>query len=137
MTSLDAIEQQLKELQINKDRWAATGITERIDILDGIRRGLLSVSEQWVTLCVEAKGIPAHSRGEGDEWGTLGNVYNLLSSLRSSLTDIEKYGRPRSAGPMVTLPNGQVSARVFPRTRTQAMPFRLTTACASYFWKTM
>jgi acyl-CoA reductase-like NAD-dependent aldehyde dehydrogenase len=121
MTSLDTIEQELKELQVNKDRWAATDIHERIDILDEIRRDFISVSQHWVRLCMEAKGIPTHSRGEGEEWGTLGNIYNLLGSLRSSLIDIEKYGRPRIAGPIVMLRNGQVSARVFPRSKIEAM----------------
>jgi acyl-CoA reductase-like NAD-dependent aldehyde dehydrogenase len=121
MTSFDGIEQQLNELQANKDRWAITDVGERVHILDAIRRGLLSVTENWVALCMEAKGMPVNSRGEGEEWGMLGNVYNLLDSLRSSLTDIKRYGRPRIVGPVSMLPNGQVSARVFPRTRTQAM----------------
>jgi acyl-CoA reductase-like NAD-dependent aldehyde dehydrogenase len=121
MTSLDTIEQELKELQVNKDRWTATDIKERIDILDEIRRDLISVSQHWVTLCMEAKGILAHSRGEGEEWGTLGNIYNLLGSLRSSLRDIERYGHPRIIGPIMMLPSGQVSARVFPRSKIEAM----------------
>jgi len=121
MTSLDAIQQQLKELQLNKDRWAVTGIDERIGILDEIKRDLISVSQDWITLCMEAKGILPHSHGEGEEWGTLGNIYNLLGSLRSSLIDIEKYGRAQIAGSIVMLPNGQVSARVFPRTKIEAI----------------
>ncbi|MCX6011532.1 MAG: aldehyde dehydrogenase family protein [Chloroflexi bacterium] len=121
MTSLDAIQQELKELQANKDRWAVTGIDERIAILDEIKRDLISVSQSWVTLCMEAKGILTHTHGEGEEWGTLGDIYNLLGSLRQSLIDIKKYGRPQIAGPVVVLPNGQVSARVFPRTKIEAM----------------
>jgi len=104
---------RIKELQANKDRWAVTDIDERIALLDKIKRDLISVSQSWVTLCMEAKGILAHTHGEGEEWGTLGDIYNLLGSLRQSLTDIKKYGRPRIAGPVVVLPNGQVSARVF------------------------
>src|SRR5512139_1554710 len=99
-TSLEAIQRELQELQQNKDRWATTGIDERIVILDEINRNLISVSQSWVTLCMEAKGILMHTRGEGEEWGTLGNIYNLLGSLRQSLIDIKKYGRPRIAGPI-------------------------------------
>jgi len=121
MTSLDSIQQALKELQANKDGWAVTSIDERIGILDEIRRDFIPVSRDWVTLCLEAKGIVPYSHGEGEEWGTLGNVYNLLGSLRSSLLDIEKQGRPQITGPIIMLPNGRVSARVFPRTRIEAM----------------
>jgi acyl-CoA reductase-like NAD-dependent aldehyde dehydrogenase len=121
MMSLDAIQQELKGLQANKDKWVVAGIDERIGILDEIRRDFIPVSQDWVTVCMEAKGIVPHAHGEGEEWGTLGNVYNLLGSLRSSLLDIEKYGRPQISGSIVMLPNGQVSARVFPRTKIEAM----------------
>jgi acyl-CoA reductase-like NAD-dependent aldehyde dehydrogenase len=121
VTSLDAMEQELKELQANKDRWAVTGIDERIALLDKIKHDLIAVSDNWVAESVKAKGIIPSTRGEGEEWGTLGNIYNLLYSLRQSLTDIKKYGHPQIAGPVVVRHNGQVSATVFPRTKIEAI----------------
>ncbi len=120
-TSLDAMQRELQELQKNKDRWATTEIDERIVILDQIKRDLIPVSQRWVTLCMEAKGIFSYTHGEGEEWGTLSDIYNLLGSLRQSLVGIKKCGLPQIAGPISILPNGQVSARVFPRTKIEAM----------------
>src|SRR5512136_2528925 len=106
-TSLDILHQELKELQKNKDRWAATGIDERIVILDHIKRDLILVSQRWVTLCMEAKGIFPNTHGEGEEWGTLGDIFHLIRSLRQSLAGIKKHGHPNIAGPISILPNGQ------------------------------
>jgi hypothetical protein len=117
------MQQDLKVLQENKDKWVATGVDERIAILDEIKHDLTPLSESWVALCVEAKGIIPNSRGVGEEWEALGIIYNLLSSLRQSLSDIKKYGCPQIIGPVITRPNGQVSVKVFPRNKTESLLF--------------
>jgi acyl-CoA reductase-like NAD-dependent aldehyde dehydrogenase len=120
-TSLKSIQERLKVLQANKDKWAATGIDERIAILDEIKRDLLRVTDRWVALCAEAKGIPAHTYGEVFEWSMPLTIFSLLASLRQSLEDIKKYGRPQIAGPVFIRPDGQVVAKVFPRTKFERM----------------
>jgi acyl-CoA reductase-like NAD-dependent aldehyde dehydrogenase len=50
-------------------------------------------------------------------------IFSLLASLRQSLGDIKKYGRPEIAGPIFERPDGQVAAKVFPRTRLDSMLF--------------
>jgi len=53
----------------------------------------------------------------------LGSIFGLLSSMRKSLREIEKYGRPRIAGPVAVNSNGQVVAKVFPYTKADRMMF--------------
>ncbi len=121
--SPESIQQELTVLQANKDRWVATGIDERIAILDEIRRDLISVTDRWVAICAEAKGIPADTHGEVFEWNMLLTMFSLLASLRRSLEDIKKCGRPQIAGPLFERSDGQVAAKVFPRTRLESMFF--------------
>jgi acyl-CoA reductase-like NAD-dependent aldehyde dehydrogenase len=123
VTSLDDMEKEVKVLQANKDKWVATDIDERITILDEIKRNLIPISDRWVAISIEAKGVPTHTFGEGEEWASLGIIYNLLGSLRQSLADVKKYGHPRIVGPATVRSNGQVVVKVFPRTRFESMVF--------------
>ena len=72
---------------------------------------------------MEAKGISPGTFGEAEEWAMLAMVYNCVNSLRQSLSDIKKYGRPQIVGSVKLRSNGQAVARVFPRTRTESMMF--------------
>jgi hypothetical protein len=121
--SLEEIEEELKILQSKKRIWIDTGLDERIAILDEVKKDFLIVSEQWVRLCTKEKGIPPDTFGEVFEWNMLQAIFSLLASLRQSMTDINKYGRPQIAGPIVERSDGQVTATVFPRTRLESMLF--------------
>lgn len=123
VTSFDDMEQALKALQASKDKWVATGIDERIAILDEIRRDFVPVLERWVEVSIEAKGIPKGTFGEAEEWAYLAIMYGVLGSLRQSLVDIRKHGNPQIFGHAALRPGGQVVAKVFPRTRTESMMF--------------
>jgi acyl-CoA reductase-like NAD-dependent aldehyde dehydrogenase len=123
VTSANEMEQCLNVLQSNKDRWVITGIDERIAILDEIKRDLIPLSDRWVALSIEAKGIPQHSYGEGEEWMFLGGIYGLIASLRQSLADIKKYGSPRIAGPITMRSDNQTVVRVFPQTLIERTMF--------------
>ncbi len=123
VTSAKEMEQCLIVLQSNKDRWVITNIDERIAILDDIKRDLIALSDRWVALSIEAKGIPQHSYGEGEEWTSLGGIYGLIASLRQSLADIKKYGSPRIAGPITMRSDNQTVVRVFPQTLIERIMF--------------
>ena len=120
-TSHESIQEGLKVLQANKDKWVATGIDERIAILDEIRRDLITVTDRWVALCAEAKGIPVYTLGEAFEWNMTLTMFGLLASLRQSLRDITKYGRPKIAGPVFVRSDGQVVARALPQNKLESM----------------
>jgi hypothetical protein len=122
-TSRKAIETGLEILQANKETWTGVDIDERIAILEEIKWDLLSVSDSWVELCVNEKGIPPNTFGEVFEWNMLQVIFSLLASLRQSLRDIKKYGRPQIAGPIFERSDCQVVAKVFPRTKIESMLF--------------
>jgi acyl-CoA reductase-like NAD-dependent aldehyde dehydrogenase len=127
-TSFDDIDKALKVLQTNKDRWVATGIDERIAILDEMMIDFVPILDHLVEVSIEAKGTPKDTFGEAEEWAYLAMMYNIIRSLRQSLADIKKYGYPRIVGRAVRGSNSQVVARVFPRTRTESMMFSGLTA---------
>jgi acyl-CoA reductase-like NAD-dependent aldehyde dehydrogenase len=121
MISFEYIDAQLKTLQENKEKWIETSIDERISILNEIKHDLLSVTEQWIEYCTKAKGIPRGTFSEVFEWNMLQTIFTLLASLKQSLTDIKKCGRPQISGGLYLRPNGQVAAKVFPRSRLEAI----------------
>jgi acyl-CoA reductase-like NAD-dependent aldehyde dehydrogenase len=115
------IDRSLRKLQANKDKWVTTNIDERIAILDEIRKEFIKITENWVSLCSEAKGIQANTYGEGFEWNMTFTIFGLLASLSQSLKDIKKYGVPRPAGPLFMRADDQVAAKVFPRTMLESL----------------
>jgi acyl-CoA reductase-like NAD-dependent aldehyde dehydrogenase len=121
MISFENIDEQLKTLKENKEKWIETSIDERLGILNEIKHDLLSVTEQWIKYCTEAKGIPRGTFSEVFEWNMLQTIFTLLASLQQSLTDIKKYGRPQISGGLYLRPNRQVAAKVFPRSRLEAI----------------
>jgi len=101
ISSINEIEQALKILHANKDRWTAVNIGERIKFLDKIRRDMKTVSGSWVSAWRwRQKRIPPDTFAVEEEKIFLGSIFGLLSSMRKSLREIEKYGRPRIAGPV-------------------------------------
>lgn len=109
------INDALEVLTAHKDTWVSLGIDDRIAILDEIKHDMLIVADRWIAASLHEKGIPAHSHGEGDEWGMLMSVFREVRLLRKSLIDISKSGRPQIKRYTVQ-PNGQVAAQVFPQT---------------------
>ncbi len=118
------MDEAVKVLQANKDVWVALGLHERIRILDEIKLDLMSGADRWVAASLAAKGIPARTFGEGEEWATLAAVFRAVRLLRQSLIDIRNDGRPQLPKPLTTRPDGQVVAQVFPQTITERLLFR-------------
>lgn len=117
-------DEALKVLQMNKDAWVALGIDERIGILDEIKNDMLKVADRWIAANMQAKGIPAGTTGEGDEWAALMCLFREIRLCRQSLVDIKKFGRPRILGPITMRHDGQVVAQVFPQTFQDRILFR-------------
>jgi hypothetical protein len=121
MISFDYIDELLISLQENKEKWIETSIDERLSILNEIRQDLLTVTEQWIDQCTKAKEIPRGTFSEVFEWNMLQTIFTQLASLHKSLTDIKRHGRPQIAGGLYKRPNGQVAAKVFPRSRLETI----------------
>ncbi len=103
------------EVRARKDAWVATPIPERLRLLDRLVRDVASVADEWIAACVAAEGLDPGQPEAGEE--ALVGPYFVIRNLRllqRSLMDIARYGRPRIPGPVVTRPDGRVTASVFP-----------------------
>ena len=111
---LDAAVATLRE---HKDAWARLPIAAKIAHLEGMRERAWACAARWVAAAARAKGLPPDSPLVGEEWlsGPWG-LLNTLNRLSESLRDVARWGAPRlPPGAVRTRPDGQVVARVFPR----------------------
>ncbi len=116
-------------LQAQKDSWVAVSIPERISLLDQLVKNFVAIAPRWVGASLQAKGIAPDAPAAGEEWGAgVLPVINNLRQLRQALADIAASGRPRIPGPVMTMPNGQVAARVFPQSGYDRLFFMGLTA---------
>ena len=122
------IDDALNALAMTKDAWIKTSVAERIALLDEVGRDVMALAERWVSAGMAAKGIAPGSYAEGEEWIFFGIFLRSIRLLRTSLSDLQRHGRPRIPGPMTMLANGQVSARVMPQTPIDRVLFPGTTA---------
>jgi acyl-CoA reductase-like NAD-dependent aldehyde dehydrogenase len=110
------MDEAVQALQAHKDHWVAVPVRERIAILEQLLSNFAAIAPRWVEASLKAKGLAADEPAASEEWGAgVLPVINNLRQLRQSLLDIERYGHPRIPGPVLTMPNGQVAARVFPQ----------------------
>lgn len=101
-------------LQSRQAAWTEVSIAERVSMLEEMRRDFLGVAERWATACIAAEGLDP-VWGHAEE--ALVGPYFVLRNLRllqAALTDLAAHGRPRIPGPVRTLANGQVAARIVP-----------------------
>ena len=110
------LDQALAALQSNKEAWVATGIEQRIALLDEMRQTLSAMGDRWVEAILEAKGTTDNAFGTGEEWANFALILRWLRLMPRALADIQRHGRPRTPGRLSTRDGGQVVARVFPQT---------------------
>lgn len=115
-TSLTEIDRIVDQLYLRKDDWVQLKPSDRVAILDALLADFKSISHRWIDAELKAKGIPAKSNGEAEEWVILATVFRIIRKLRQSLVELEKHGRPMFVGSPETRNDGQVMVRVFPKT---------------------
>lgn len=101
-------------LSTHKEEWATMDILGRIALLDQIKQDLPKVEKRGVTAGMAAKGAEYKTYAEGEELFTFAGVYWMIRTLRNSLEDILKYGKPKIPGKVFSRPDGQVVAQVVP-----------------------
>ena len=77
----------LKQLQANKDKWAALPITERITILDEITNDFLTLADEWVTVSLAAKGFTPGGLAEAEEWLFVASILRAIRLSKQSLRE--------------------------------------------------
>ncbi len=105
------------EVRARRDAWMATPVPERLRLLDRLVRDVAAVADEWIAACIAAEGLDP-ARPEAGEEALVGPYFVIrnLRLLQRSLADIARYGRPRIPGPVITRPDGRVTAGVFPGT---------------------
>ena len=116
-------------LQASKDLWRGTPLVERIQLLEKVIRGFSRVSEAWVRLSCEAKGIAFDEPVAGEEW--LAGPYTIMRHLRllkTSLQDLEKRQAPQFPAKPKKGSKGTWQVPVFPTDIYDSLFFRGTRA---------
>jgi acyl-CoA reductase-like NAD-dependent aldehyde dehydrogenase len=109
-----AIDADVAALREGAQDWVATGLDERIGLLEELARTIVAAGDGWALAAAQAKGIRRDSPAMGEDWGsgvvaTLRNVMLLAATLR----DIRATGRP--APPAIRLgADGRTVVDVFP-----------------------
>lgn len=115
--SHEVMDSAVATLQAHKDAWVGVSVQERISLIDQLLEDFAGVIERWVSASLNVKRIDPASPTTAEEW--LNGPYPILRSLRRlrySLTEIAASGVPHIPGPITTRPDGQVVARIFPKT---------------------
>ena len=110
-SELDGI---VARLDARKDEWAQLAISEKIAILNEIKRDLPVIEEQWVAAGLAVTEAPRGSMGEAEEWFTLSVLYRMLRMLRASLLALEKGISPPIPGKVKRHQDGHLVAEVMP-----------------------
>ena len=105
----------LQTLKQKKDVWLSISPNERITIIDRLLKDFTSVAPEMVEVSLKAKDYPMNSTSEAHEWGLPYSVVRFLHALQRSLKNIAKDERPKIPGPIKTLANGQIIAKVLPQ----------------------
>jgi hypothetical protein len=109
-----AIDADIAVLREGAQDWVATGVDERIGLLEELAAAILAAGSGWALAAAQAKGIRRDSAAMGEDWGsgvvaTLRNVMLLAATLR----DIRDTGRP--APPAIRVgDDGRTVVDVFP-----------------------
>jgi hypothetical protein len=101
------LDAKLNDLNDQKETWATISISNRIKILDQIKKNFLSIMNEWVNISLKNKGLSENDPASSDEWITGPfPVVRYIRILYDSLSDIEVKGLPEIPGPIKTRKDG-------------------------------
>ena len=104
-----------------KEKWAATPVSRRIELLMQVREALVEHADEWGTLAAAAKGLPADSPLVGEEW-TSGPwaALTAIDVLLRTLTQLDDL-RFLDAMKVRETTSHQTAVQVFPTTLTDRL----------------
>ena len=114
-SSREEMDRAVADLQAAKGAWVAVSPAERSALLEEVGRLALAQADRWAAACARAEGLQPGQPSWGEE-ALVGPYFTIrnLRLLRSALSDLAAGRKPRISGPVRTLENGRVAARVFP-----------------------
>jgi len=116
-STIDEMDMFVHKLCSHKDKWSREPIKNRLGYLEKMIRDFSALADRWVeqVTCAERIGRDDFAVGVECMAGPY-SVLRNLQGLKRALLDIQSGGIPKIPGPVVTRPNKQVSAQVFPQT---------------------
>jgi acyl-CoA reductase-like NAD-dependent aldehyde dehydrogenase len=123
---LDAAVEQVRG---RRAAWLATGVAQRITILDELMRDVAAAADRWTAACLAEEGLDPRDPASAEEM-LVGPYLTLrnLRLLRRSLVDIERHGSPRLREEVWELPGGQIAVEVMPADRFDRLMYLGATA---------
>lgn len=114
-----ALDRDLAELAAAKDLWAATPLTQRIQILRQIKDNLLQVAEGWASTAARRKLIPHGSSLVGEEW--ISGPYGLMLACNALIETLSHMQGRAYLTPLRKrqTASGQLAVRVTPHKWTE------------------
>lgn len=79
-------DQALGELDAHKDEWARLPVAERMQLLLGMKDGIMTVAEGWAEISARHKGLRPGTAIAGEEWivGVPEHRLSVLPAMASS-----------------------------------------------------
>jgi acyl-CoA reductase-like NAD-dependent aldehyde dehydrogenase len=113
LPELSELDTALETLAAGAQRWAATDLSARAELLLATRDSVAAAAQEWVDAATAAKGTPPFYAGE--EWlsGPYGTIRNL-SVLAESLQALARGESPAAGLKLTPAPGGRTAARVLP-----------------------
>lgn len=113
----DEMDAAISTLQQHKQTWVQVSPSARAAIMDELIRTFQAIAPRWVAAGMQAKGIAPDAPSMGEEWAAgAWPIIKQFRQTRQALLDIATSGQPRIPGPIITRPDGQLVAQVFPQT---------------------
>ncbi len=114
-TPADELDRAVAEVRANAGAWIGTLPGQRVRLLTEVMEATAAVAHEWARLSALHEGLHPDDPAAVEEH--IVGPYLFLRGVRlhrRTVADVGRYGHPRIPGPVRTLPNGQLAARVFP-----------------------
>ena len=122
-TELRRLDEVVGRLREGSKQWAVLPLAEKIAVGRRMIKGYLAIAERSVAAACAAKGIPAGSPTEGEEW--LGGPYITLRNLRLTVEALETLQRTGNTpiGKIGKTADGRLSVQCYPNDKLDAALF--------------
>jgi hypothetical protein len=109
------LDQAVRDVADRALSWSKTTPRERATLLEQVVKDTFAVSQEWSAAGCAAKGYDPQSTEGGEElFSGVGVFVRLAQTLRQSLLDIDRVGRPVYPGPVRHKSGGRVAVQVVP-----------------------
>ncbi|MGB0505104.1 MAG: aldehyde dehydrogenase family protein [Pikeienuella sp.] len=104
----------LADLDANKDKWAQSPVSERIELLTRMKDGIMQVAEGWATISARKKGLVPGTAVAGEEW--ISGPYATMFGVDAILSTLSQMDRKSFIDGLPTrkLTTGQTAVQVLP-----------------------